>query len=326
MQLTRDERVELTQSQEKVVNEPPVTPVTSPGIVYAPTPPAAIVNEPVATAATPAGTVNRSSGTPPTAFRALLWVLVLGTLVGSILITYLITSHFSNPKTAPTLLTAAPVATAIPSAGTKAKAAESVPTVAGAIAGAEQSVPNPQYTAKAGSEPVSDMVTVLIRVNRAGGVVIAAHALNGERDMRIAAEEAARKAKFVPEKLPKETKVVSGTITYQFGSPDETSTAENVGGTSENDLPTVGGALAGTQISVPQAEYPENAKRKGASGDVMVVVRVIKGEVVAARALGGASGLRATAVKAARKARFSAEKLAGEGKVVSGTITYHFGP
>ena len=263
--------------------------------------------------------------TPPAFMRALLWVLVTITLVGSVLITYLVTNYFSKPETttAPSVLPAA--APEPPSI----KIVENVPVLAGEIAGAEASVPNPEYPANAKSAVASGRVTVLIRVNGAGGVVIAAHALNGDRQLRVAAEKAARKAKFFPQKLPKQTKVLSGTITYSFAPPQTQATATTGPPrvSSDNDLPLIGGALVGAETSVPNAEYPDKAKRKGVSGTVMVVVKVNKeGNVITARALNGDSSLRAAAVKAARRATFSPDKLSDEGKIVSGTITYRFRP
>jgi TonB family protein len=206
---------------------------------------------------------------------------------------------------------------------------KNVPVLAGEIAGAESSVPNPEYPANAKSAGTSGRVTVLIRVNGAGGVVIAAHALNGDRQLRVAAEKAARKAKFSPQKLPKQTKVVSGTITYSFAPPHTETTAATgpPAVSSDNALPLIGGALAGAETSVPNAEYPDKAKRKGASSAVMVVVKVNKeGKVINAQALNGDFSLRAAAVKAARRATFSPDKLSDEGKIVSGTITYRFRP
>ncbi|MFN2513802.1 MAG: TonB family protein, partial [Pyrinomonadaceae bacterium] len=95
--------------------------------------------------------------------------------------------------------------------------------------------------------------------------------------------------------------------------------------TVEQNRPIVGGTLNGKETIIPDPEYSASAKSKGVSGEVRVEVRVNKkGVVVAARALNGHPLLKTAAVQAARKARFSPEKLAGEHSSVSGTITYNF--
>jgi TonB family protein len=94
---------------------------------------------------------------------------------------------------------------------------------------------------------------------------------------------------------------------------------------AKKDLPTIGGALIGTEINLPSPEYPANVKSEGTSGTVTVVVRVNrKGIVISERALNGNPLLQAAALEAAKRATFSPEKLAGHGGVVSATITYTF--
>jgi TonB family protein len=243
--------------------------------------------------------------------------MILLTAIVSSAATYLITTYLrSAEKTS---------STAVPgesSGTTTTKPIEnSAPVAAGAIAGAEASLPNADYPPNAKIQGVTGSVTVLVRVNGAGGVVIAARALNGDRQLRVAAERAARKARFSPDKLPRDTKVVSGTITYRFGA---TTTASNP--TKENDnSPVVGGGLVGAQLSVPNAAYPEDAKSRGVGGNVMVLVQVNRsGEVVSARALNGDQALQDSAETAAAAAKFSPEKLPNEGNVISGTIIYKF--
>ncbi|MFN2511240.1 MAG: TonB family protein [Pyrinomonadaceae bacterium] len=95
--------------------------------------------------------------------------------------------------------------------------------------------------------------------------------------------------------------------------------------TAREGLPLVGGELSGMELDVPQPEYPVQARTEGVSGTVTVRVQVNqRGRVIRVRSSGGDSRLRAAAVEAAQKATFSAEKLAAQGKTVSGTITYNF--
>lgn len=89
------------------------------------------------------------------------------------------------------------------------------------------------------------------------------------------------------------------------------------------DLPVIGGALSGMEVNVPEPEYPAKAKTEGVSGTVTVQVQVNKkGRVISARSSSGDWRLRAAAVKAAQKATFSEEKLAGRRAI--GSITYAF--
>jgi len=95
--------------------------------------------------------------------------------------------------------------------------------------------------------------------------------------------------------------------------------------------PVIGGDLVGTELIVPDAEYPAHsgAGTDGvdASGKVTVRVRVNqKGIVIFAQALDGDERLQEAAVKAGKSAAFSPEKLRGKGRTVTGTITYNFVP
>jgi TonB family protein len=93
--------------------------------------------------------------------------------------------------------------------------------------------------------------------------------------------------------------------------------------------PVIGGDLVGTELIVPNAEYAAHTVTGtdgvDASGNVTVRVHVNqKGMVIFAMALDGDKRLRAAAVKAAKSAAFSPEKLRGKGRTVTGTITYNF--
>ena len=81
----------------------------------------------------------------------------------------------------------------------------------------------------------------------------------------------------------------------------------------------------GKPISKPTPPYPAIAKAARADGAVVVQVVVDEeGKVVAAQARSGHPLLRASAVKAAREARFTPTVVDGKPVKVSGTITYNF--
>jgi TonB family protein len=92
----------------------------------------------------------------------------------------------------------------------------------------------------------------------------------------------------------------------------------------DENLPVTGDALAGTEIDLPQAEYPRSLLSQGIAATITVTVRVNRlGKVISWLTSSGDSKLRAAALKAAKKARFDPAKLPGKGEVV-GTITYNF--
>jgi TonB family protein len=86
-----------------------------------------------------------------------------------------------------------------------------------------------------------------------------------------------------------------------------------------------GGVLNGKAISKPEPPYPAIAKAARAQGAVTVQVEVNEqGQVVSANAVSGHPLLRASAVAAARQAKFTPTLLAGKPVKVSGVLTYNF--
>lgn len=86
-----------------------------------------------------------------------------------------------------------------------------------------------------------------------------------------------------------------------------------------------GGVLNGKAISKPQPAYPPIAKAAKASGPVTVQVLVDeRGNVISASAVSGHPLLKASAVAAARQAKFSPTLLSGQPVKVTGVITYNF--
>ena len=86
-----------------------------------------------------------------------------------------------------------------------------------------------------------------------------------------------------------------------------------------------GGVLNGKAVSKPEPVYPAIAKAAKASGTVVVQVTVDEeGNVISASAVSGHPLLQASAVAAARQAKFSPTKLSGVPVKVSGILTYNF--
>jgi TonB family protein len=95
---------------------------------------------------------------------------------------------------------------------------------------------------------------------------------------------------------------------------------------ADGPRPISGGVLNGKAISLPTPEYPPIARQAKASGAVAVQVTVDEsGAVIAAHAVSGHPLLQASAVAAARQARFSPTLLMGEPVKVNGVIVYNFG-
>jgi TonB family protein len=206
----------------------------------------------------------------------------------------------------------------------------------------EVDVPKAEYPVKVRADGVSDTITVRVQVNK-NGRVVSARSSRGDWRLRAAAVKAAQKATFSPEKLAIRGKAVSGSIIYTFVEQAESpTTPASHSATQTNspateasatpasvadaggDYPVVGGPLVGAESKLPQPEYPVRAKSNGIYGTITVVVRVNRaGRVISWRTLDGDSQLRAAALKAAKNATFSPDKLPGKGEVV-GSITYTF--
>jgi len=104
--------------------------------------------------------------------------------------------------------------------------------------------------------------------------------------------------------------------------PAANANAQNM---SSNRAPISGGVLNGKAVTLPKPPYPPAARAVKAAGTVVVQVTIDeKGDVVSAKAVSGHPLLQAAAVAAARSAKFSPTKLAGQPVKVTGVITYQF--
>jgi TonB family protein len=89
--------------------------------------------------------------------------------------------------------------------------------------------------------------------------------------------------------------------------------------------PVESGVLNGRAISLPQPEYPREARDAKVAGNVTVQVVVDeKGDVISAKALSGHPMLHDAAVEAARQAKFAPTTAGNQPVKVSGLITYNF--
>ena len=114
----------------------------------------------------------------------------------------------------------------------------------------------------------------------------------------------------------------------EIGGPENlNSNTEKSTNTNEKSRTISGGVLNGKAISLPEPVYPPAARAVHASGTVVVQVTVDEeGKVISAAAISGHPLLKASAVSAAREARFTPTKLSGKLVKVIGTLTYNFEP
>jgi TonB family protein len=94
---------------------------------------------------------------------------------------------------------------------------------------------------------------------------------------------------------------------------------------SRYGAPISGGVLNGKALELPKPAYPDIARAAHASGTVVVQVLIDEdGNVISAHAVSGHPLLQAASVAAAREAKFSPTKLAGQPVKVTGVIQYNF--
>jgi TonB family protein len=99
----------------------------------------------------------------------------------------------------------------------------------------------------------------------------------------------------------------------------------NQSASTNNRAPISGGVLNNKAITLPKPAYPPVARAARAAGTVVVQVIVDEnGNVISARAVSGHPLLQAAAIAAARAAKFTPTKLAGQPVKITGVITYQF--
>jgi TonB family protein len=200
----------------------------------------------------------------------------------------------------------------------------------GVLNGKAVSLPKPAYPDLARKARVEGTVRVEVIIDENGNVESAAAIKETEADnefavemadaraaLRSAAEVAALESKFSPTLLGGVPVKVKGTIVYNFVAK---AAPEASGKGAIN-----GGILNGRATELPKAEYPAAALAVRAQGSVVVNVMIDEGgNVIQATAVSGHPLLQASAVTAARKARFVPTMLSGQPVRVSGMLTYAF--
>ncbi|MFS8086856.1 MAG: energy transducer TonB [Acidobacteriota bacterium] len=114
------------------------------------------------------------------------------------------------------------------------------------------------------------------------------------------------------------------TVSGTSGGVDNSSVGANA---SANSIAggISGGVLNGKAVSLPAPVYPPIAKQAHASGTVTVQITIDEeGNVINAKAVAGHPLLQAAAVAAARQAKFSPTRLAGQPVKVQGILIYNF--
>jgi len=107
----------------------------------------------------------------------------------------------------------------------------------------------------------------------------------------------------------------------------EVGEAPNTPEAIESDKPIDGGVLNNKALELPQPKYPEAARAAKIAGRVTVKILLDeKGNLLSAEAIDGPQELRASAVAAARKARFTLTLIGTRPVRVSGVLTYDFAP
>ena len=149
--------------------------------------------------------------------RPTVWMLMTITLSGGVFIGYQLNDYVSKrEEEAPSATAAPPLEPPVSvKPAVTPEETSNLPLVSGELKGAEANIPEPEYPVTAKSEGVAGAITVRVRVNNRGRVILA-RSSTGDWRLRAAAVQAAKKATFLPEKLAADQKFVTGTITYTF--------------------------------------------------------------------------------------------------------------
>lgn len=137
-----------------------------------------------------------------------------------------------------------------------------------------------------------------------------------------------------PTPMPGASGAAMGTGKRKSGARERGRSVVGVGGGGSGGGPAgasprvvSAGVLNGQATSLPKPVYPSVARAARTSGRVTVQVIIDEsGNVISANAVGGNPLLQATAVAAARQAKFTPTNLSGKPVKVAGAIVYNFDP
>ncbi len=192
------------------------------------------------------------------------------------------------------------------------------------------SAPTPVFPDEAKNFIYGDSITVSIDVDKKGKVSKAS-ALGplapcsnlmdkGASAIAKAAVDAAKAIVFEP--ILKDGKPVESShqIRYPLRAPSQAPG-------EQGSKVIKSGVLNGKVLSLPQPDYPANAKAIRAAGAVSVQVLIGEnGNVLSVAAISGHPFLREPAAQAACRARFAEVRLSDQLVRVSGVLTYYFVP
>lgn len=193
------------------------------------------------------------------------------------------------------------------------------------------SFPKPETPPAALAVDANGIVIVEITVDTQGNVS-SAQAVDGHPLLRQSAEEAARNAKFKPTIIDGIPVNVNGNLVYNFFpvfkvDPNDTNSISRSGDSKAIPDSIAGGVVNGKAVNLPAPSYPAAARPIKAQGAVNVQVTIDEdGNVVSAKAISGHPILRASAVAAAKQAKFAPTLLGGTPVKVTGIIIYNFNP
>jgi len=206
--------------------------------------------------------------------------------------------------------------------------------VPGMLNGRALSFPKPEYPESARQAHLGGIVAVNVVIDESGTVISAVAEPNDQHEvrdaygrkldpipvdpaLREAAETAARLAIFAPLSVGGMPVRFKGKLLYNFVA-DKSDKPPRVG-------EIYGPSLNAKAISLPQPVYPPSLVGLDVSDPVTVHVVVdTEGNVISAAAISGNPLLRASAAAAARKAKFTPDRIAGQPVRFDGILTYTF--
>ena len=211
-------------------------------------------------------------------------------------------------------------------------------------------LPLPSYPEAAKAKNLSGKISVLVRVDTEGNVVLVEN-ITGPGAicpsvtrpdvvaLRNAAADAARKAKFQPGTQNGRSITSNVWVDYNFEAPNSPAVSGDksvdyqapvaIGGDPEKKVVREirGGVLNGKAVELPKPKYPAAARAVRAEGSVRVqLVIETDGTIFSAEAVEGHPLLRSASAAAACQSKFSPTTLSGIPVRVSGSIMYHFVP